>query len=132
MEHKKLLFVSLVMMAISTTFAMGQNDKKIDFSFCHQVYFWLNNPDDPQNRAEFEKGIQELLKIAEIKAFHFGTPANTTHRDVVDGTYTYSYTVFFEHEEAQDTYQEHPVHQKFVEKYKHFWAKVKVYDAVMQ
>lgn len=134
MIHKNVYSALLLVMVISL-FASCQNDqtsKSCEQPFVHHVFFWLNNPDDPNDRAEFEKGVEELLEVPQIKSYHFGEPAATTHRDVVDGSYTYSYMVFFEDKESQDIYQEHPIHQKFIDEYQHLWKKVQVYDAVMK
>lgn len=105
-------------------------DKNIKHGFCHHVYFWLHNPDDSADRASFEKGIADLLKVPGIKSYHLGIPAETAVRDVVDGSYTYSYVVFFDDKAAHDVYQTHPIHLKFVADCQHLWDKVVVYDAI--
>jgi hypothetical protein len=107
-----------------------EKDKTIEFSFSHHVFFWLNNPDSPEERAEFEKGIADLLEIPEIKYVHFGTPADVAERGVVDGSYTYSYLIFFDDKAGHDIYQDHEIHQKFIDDYQHLWSKVVVYDSV--
>ena len=104
--------------------------REISHPFCHHVYFWLNNPDDPADREAFENGIAELLEIQEIKSFHFGIPVpETAGRGVVDGSYTYSYMVFFDDLEGHDIYQDHPIHVRFVEENSHLWNRVVVYDS---
>ena len=134
MIYRKIIPVLLLLLLIggATSCQETQSSRAHDQQFVHHVFFWLNNPDDPEDRAEFEKGIEELLEVPQIKKYHVGTPADTDHRDVVDGSYTYSYMVFFEDKESHDTYQEHPIHQEFIDEYKHLWEKVKVYDAVME
>ena len=110
-----------------------QEKREIQYDFCHHVYFWLNNPDNPAEREEFEKGLAELLEIQEIKMYHIGIPeSGTAGRGVVDGSYTYSYMVFFDDLDGHDIYQDHPVHLDFVENYSHFWSKVVVYDSVSE
>lgn len=134
MNLKKLysVFVLVMVVAIFASCQDNPSGKSSDQAFAHHVFFWLNNPDDPDERAEFEKGVRELLEVPLIQSYHFGTPAATTQRDVVEGSYTYSYLVFFENKESHDAYQEHPIHQKFIEDYQHLWKKVVVYDAVME
>ena len=112
------------------TFNSCRESREISHDFCHHVYFWLNDPDSPADREAFEEGIAGLLLIPEIKAYHLGVPAETGYRDVVDGTYTYSYLVFFDDAEGHDIYQDHPIHRKFVDEYHHLWSKVVVYDSV--
>jgi hypothetical protein len=132
-NHKSIS--ALILLLVIPLFALSQNgnpDKSVDQVFAHHVFFWLNNPDDAGDKAEFEKGVQELLKVPQIKSYHVGTPAATTHREVVEGSYTYSYLVFFENKKDHDVYQEHPIHKQFIEDYQHLWKKVVVYDAVMK
>ena len=134
MIRKNLYYLVFLFLAVAFIISCqsDQTNKSCEQPFVHHVFFWLNNPEDPEDRAEFEKGIQELLEVPQIKSYHVGEPAATAHRDVVDGSYTYSYMVFFEDKESHDTYQEHPIHQEFIDEYKHLWEKVKVYDAVME
>lgn len=120
--------LSLIVLA----FYSCRENRNIEHDFCHHVYFWLNNPDDADDREAFEKGVAELLRISEIKSYHLGVPAATGYRDVVDGTYTYSYLVFFDDENGHDIYQDHPIHKRFVEDCRHLWSKVVVYDSVRE
>ncbi len=103
---------------------------KITNALMHHVFFWLKEPDNQAHRVQFEKAIQKLLKVETIKMSHFGTPASTEKRDVVDNSFTYSYMVLFDSIEDQETYQVHPVHLDFVEQNSHLWEKVIVYDSV--
>ncbi|MFW5758022.1 MAG: Dabb family protein [Bacteroidota bacterium] len=118
---------------MTTTNSYNEPDGKVRAlknPFCHHVFFWLNNPDNAQERTDFENGIKKLFKIPEIKAYHFGTPAEVPERPVLDNSYTYSYAVFFENSEAHDTYQEHPLHLEFIENNKHLWKKIQVFDSL--
>ena len=126
-KYSALLFIMAFFMLTSC-----QNDQSPEQTFSHHVFFWLHNPDNPDDRAEFEKGIQDLLEVPQIQSYHFGVPAETGHRDVVEDSYTYSYQVFFEDKESHDIYQEHPIHQEFINDYQHLWKKVVVYDAVRE
>jgi len=134
MIRKNLYYLVFLLLAVAfiTSCQSDVSNKSVDEAFAHHVYFWLENPDDPDDRAEFEKGVRELLEVPVIRSYHFGTPAATTDRDVVEGSYTYSYLVFFEDRESHDVYQEHPIHQQFIKDYQHLWKKVVVYDAVME
>lgn len=98
-------------------------------TFVHHVFFWLKNPENMQDRLDFEKGIEALLKVPVIKASHFGKPVKSD-REVVDDSFTYSYMVMFDSENDQNVYQAHPIHLKFVEECSHLWKKVIVYDAM--
>ncbi len=103
---------------------------KITNALMHHVFFWLKEPKNQAHRQQFEKAIDKLLKVETIKMSHFGTPASTEKRDVVDNSFTYSYMVLFDSLEDQKAYQIHPVHLNFVEKNSQLWDKVIVYDSV--
>jgi hypothetical protein len=128
------LIVMALVMIISSCASDGNRNttkggKAIDQPFSHHVFFWLNNPQSADDRAAFEEGLRMLLEIPEIKQAHVGIPADVGQRDVVDGSYTYSYLVLFDNIEGHDIYQDHPIHQKFIDDYKHLWSRVLVYDS---
>lgn len=97
--------------------------------FVHHVFFWLKEPNNPEARKQFEKGLQELIKVPQIQSSHIGTPVESP-REVVDDSFTYSYMAFFKNKEDQNIYQTHPIHLKFIEDCQHLWQKVVVYDAM--
>lgn len=97
--------------------------------FVHHVFFWLKEPENSEARKQFEQGMQALILIPQIQSSHIGTPV-ASPREVVDGSFTYSYTAFFRNKEDQNEYQIHPVHLKFIEDCQHLWEKVIVYDAM--
>lgn len=104
--------------------------KSIKGNFEHVVLFWMNNPEDQEERALLEKGMKDLIQSSKyIISSHVGVPA-MTDREVVDNSYTYNYTVTFHSKEDQDAYQVEPVHLEFVERYKHLWSKVQIYDSI--
>lgn len=103
---------------------------KIKGALVHHVFFWLNEPNNQQQRKQFEAGIKKLLTVKTIRMSHFGQPASTEKRDVVDNSFTYSYMVMFDSVEDQNSYQTDPIHLKFVEENSHLWKKVVVYDSV--
>ncbi|WP_255474029.1 Dabb family protein [Pontibacter qinzhouensis] len=97
--------------------------------FVHHVYFWLKNPDSAADKAKLIEGLNTLKGIKQIKMAHIGVPANT-NRSVIERGYAVSWLLFFDNQQEQDVYQEHPVHLKFVENYSQLWEKVIVYDSV--
>lgn len=101
-----------------------------DHNFTHVVYFWLKNPDSPDDRKAFLTSLKNFMSKSEFAKTKFiGEPAGTP-RDVVDGSFTYSLILSFASKEAQDKYQEEPAHVKFVEESQHLWKRVVVYDSV--
>lgn len=104
--------------------------KVIKGKFEHVVLFYMNNPDNEEERSLLEKGMKDLISSSQyIVSAHVGVPA-MTEREVVDNSYTYNYTVTFKSKEDQDAYQTEPVHLAFVETYKHLWDKVQIFDSI--
>ena len=96
----------------------------------HHVFVWLKNPRSEADRNKLINGLRTLEKIETVRAIHIGVPAKTEARPVIDSSYSVSELLFFDDLEGQKTYQDHPIHQKFVADYSSLWEKVVVYDAV--
>ena len=96
----------------------------------HHVFFWLKNPSSKEDLARLLKGLATLAQIESVRGAHFGVPASTEKRDVVDNSYSASEILFFDDTVGQKTYQDHPIHKKFVEDCSHLWERVVVYDAM--
>lgn len=96
----------------------------------HHVFFWLKNPESKEDLAKLLAGLRTLAKIETVRGVHFGVPASTEKREVVDNSYSASEILFFDDTAGQKTYQDHPIHKKFVEDCSHLWEKVVVYDAL--
>ncbi|MGB3773810.1 MAG: Dabb family protein [Leeuwenhoekiella sp.] len=105
-------------------------ETEFDSNFVHNVYFWLKNPENKQDRADFEASLKKFLKTSKYAKTHFiGTPANTP-REVVDNSWTYSLVLTFPSKEIQDKYQDEDVHHVFIEESEDLWERVQVYDSV--
>jgi hypothetical protein len=96
----------------------------------HHVFFWLKNPNSKEDLEMLLKGLRTLAKIETVRGVHFGVPASTEKRDVVDNTYSASEILFFDDTAGQKTYQDHPIHKQFVADCSHLWEKVVVYDTI--
>lgn len=105
-------------------------NKNIEDMLIHHVYFWLKNPNSAADRKKFEEGIGKLTQVKNIYQSHFGVPAGTENRDVVDHSYTYSLMVMFTSQADQDAYQIDPIHIQFVSDCADLWTKVVVYDSI--
>lgn len=131
-QTRRKFIASASLLVVATTasakiFVEMQPNKKKQIS--HHVFFWLKNPDSKEDLRKLIEGVQTLSKIETIREFHIGVPASTEKRPVVDASFSVSELLFFDDVEGQNIYQEHPVHQKFVENYSHLWEKVIVYDS---
>ena len=96
----------------------------------HHVFFWLKNPEAKEDLARLLEGLRTLAKIETVRGAHFGVPASTEKRDVVDNSYSASEMLFFDDLAGQKAYQDHPIHKKFVADCSHLWERVVVYDAL--
>ncbi len=96
----------------------------------HHVFFWLKNPASKEDLAKLIEGVKSLEKIETIRQLHIGVPASTEKRPVVDNSYAVSELIFFDDVAGQNTYQDHPIHKKFVADYSPLWEKVIVYDSM--
>lgn len=95
----------------------------------HHVFFWLKNPESLEDKQQLIEGIKTLKTIEQVADFHIGVPASTEQRDVVETTYSVTEMLIFANEEDEAIYQNHQIHQEFVDKYQHLWSKVLVYDS---
>jgi hypothetical protein len=96
----------------------------------HHVFFWLKNPDSKEDLAKLLAGIRTLAQIETVRGLHIGVPASTEKRAVVESSYNASELLFFDDVEGQNSYQVHPIHQKFVADCSHLWTRVTVFDVV--
>ena len=96
----------------------------------HHVFFWLKNPQSKEDLAKLLAGLRTLAKIETVRGVHFGVPASTEKRDVVDNSYSASEILFFDDLAGQKVYQDHAIHKKFIADCSHLWDRVVVYDAL--
>ena len=96
----------------------------------HHVFFWLKNPASKEDLAKLLAGLQTLKAIKTVRNIHIGLPAATEERSVVDSSYSVSELLFFDDLAGQKTYQDDPIHLKFIADCSHLWDKVIVYDAI--
>ena len=94
----------------------------------HHVFFWLKNSRSVEDTNKLIEGLKTLRGIEKIKMLHIGVPADTEKRPVVDSSYDVSELMFFDNLEDQKSYQDHPLHLKFIENCSSLWDKVVVYD----
>lgn len=132
MKIRSLLLFTFFLLATSCNKLVEQT-QYIEGELVHSVYFWLNNPDDKKERAEFEKALKKLIKTNKIAVKkHLGKPGSTEKRDVVDNSYDYCMILTFANLKAQRLYQDAPTHLIFIDEAKHLWKKVQVYDSMKE
>lgn len=126
-RRKFLASASLMTLAPAVQALDLEKDKPV---LVHHVFFWLKNPGSVEDRNKLIEGVKSLSKIETIRMIHVGVPASTEKRDVVDNSYSVSELMLFDDLQGQQTYQDHPLHQKFIKDCAHLWDKVVVYDTI--
>ncbi len=105
---------------------------EIEPMLIHTVYFWMADTATPADRDRIVADCRELLTpIPTVRSLHAGIPANTPPRDVVDGSFGVGLTVIFDDVAGSAVYDTHPKHLEFIERNKHAWARVVVYDTLV-
>lgn len=102
----------------------------MDGKFLHQVYFWLNEPDNPKAREEFLTAIRKMKAIPAIRQSYIGIPAGTP-REVVDNSWTFCWVLAFDDRAGWQVYNDHPIHDEFRKK-SHLWKRIQIYDTLSQ
>ena len=94
----------------------------------HSVYFWFkaNTPATVLDR--FEGELERLGTIPQVTASYVGVAEATPKRPVIDDGYDWALILMFADVAAHDAYQQHPVHEAFVEEFRSNWETVRVYD----
>jgi hypothetical protein len=127
---KKSLFILLITIMSSTFINTAQAHTEDHGKFVHTVFFWLKDPQNTEDRANFEKSLKKFLDSSKfIKTKHLGVPANTD-RPIIDQTYSYCLMVSFNSKEEHDKYQEEDVHKVFIKESEKLWQKVLIYDSL--
>ena len=95
------------------------------------VYFWGRENGTPQDVELLAQGCRtHLSDIPGVLRLEVSVPAGTD-RPVVDNSYAVSLLVEFADAAAQDVYQEHPDHYRFIDACKQYWSRVQVYDSLV-
>ena len=95
----------------------------------HTVIFWLKEGLTQEDRDLFFDEVKALTTIDSVETGFLGTPASTPQRHVVDDSYDCALSVALKDLDAHDHYQADPIHLAFIEKCRHLWEKVIIYDA---
>lgn len=110
----------------------AQSTMQQDEKFIHTVFFWMKDDMTEAEHEQFQAGLQSLSKVESVKRFHWGRPANSEKREVVDNSFDYSLIIHFADQAGHDAYQPHEIHQAFVANNSSLWTQVKVYDTSLE
>ena len=134
---KKIVRLLLIVSISSLLFSCQKSSEKLksdvvsasESMLQHNVYFYLKDSINAEDKREFEKGLSKLLSIDVIHKAEVGITAATKSREVTDHEFEYSIFVWFKTMKDYEVYADHPDHLQFIETYKHLWNQVKVYDS---
>ncbi|MDG5767067.1 Dabb family protein [Balneolales bacterium ANBcel1] len=94
----------------------------------HSVFFYLKDSCPAETASNMKADIEtRLTNIEQVNDIWAGAPEGVD-RDVVDNEYHMSLHVFFEDIKALQAYQVDPGHVEFVETYKPYFERIKVFD----
>lgn len=130
-QNRRDFIVTTALLGSSVTAsALGlPNDKQKKQQVIHHVFFWLKNPLSKEDLNKLLEGARRLEKIETVRRIHIGIPAAVAARPVLDSSYSTSLLLFFDDLAGQNTYQDHPIHQKFIQDCSPLWQRILVYDA---
>jgi len=97
----------------------------------HMVFFTLAD-DTKDNRDTLVAACQKYLTGHEGTVyFSAGSLAEDLDREVNDREFDVALHLVFANKKAQDKYQTHERHLKFIEENKHLWSSVRVFDSYL-
>ena len=104
-------------------------DVEVDLEdvFVHTAYFWFKEGTSTERIAAFKASSEKLREIETVMGYFSGSPAPTT-RPIIENSYDFAIVFLFEDLEAQNYYQEHPLHLELIEKHQDIWERVMVTD----
>ena len=98
----------------------------------HNVYFTLKDRTDEAKAKLLDECRLHLTGHAGLISFACGLMDPDFNRPVNDQDYDVSTHMLFGTKDEHDLYQEAPRHKKFVEGNENTWAKVRVFDSVVE
>lgn len=123
MKRCLILFAALALFSGAVQLAAAEPQ------LAHMVFFTLAE-DNQANRDELVAACQKYLSDHDGTVyFSAGAIADDLAREVNDREFDVALHLVFANKAAHDTYQTHPQHLEFIEKNKHLWSGVRVFDS---
>lgn len=98
----------------------------------HIVFFTLAESGEANCKQLIEGCKRYLDKHEGLDYFGVGVNAPEYDRDVNDRDYDVALHLIFKTAADQDAYQTHPRHLEFLDKFKHLWKRVRVFDTSLR
>lgn len=133
MERRKFItgsaMAALAASTLNSNFFKTTEPAKVFYN--HYLLFWLKPELTEKQVTDFAQFFEELHKLPYLKSLHYGRPANSSPRKVLDNSFTYNVVMTFDSLEDLETYGKLPKHLETVKKYSVFWDKMQVHDSVL-
>ena len=97
----------------------------------HNVFFALKDKSATARAALVADCKKYLTDHPGIVFFACGTIAEALQRPVNDREFDVSLHIVFQDQAAHDRYQDAPLHNQFVAENREGWAKVRVFDSIV-
>jgi hypothetical protein len=98
----------------------------------HNVYFALRDRSPAARQRLIDACRKYLSRHPGTVFFAAGTLAEALQRPVNDRDFDVALHVVFQNQAAHDAYQAAALHQQFIEENKDNWARVRVFDSLVQ
>jgi hypothetical protein len=99
---------------------------------CHNVFFSLKDR-TPAAADALVAACRKFLTVQPgIAFFACGRLDPELARDVNDRDFDVALHIVFTDRSAHDAYQDDPTHNKFIAEMKHNWARVRVFDSLVE
>jgi len=108
---------------------MSEQESGSSSGFRHHVFFWLKEPGNEEHRRQFLHELRAMKKIPVVEQCAIGIPAGTP-RNVVDNSWTFDWLLTFPDRDTWAIYNDHPLHDKFIERAGQLWERIQVYDSI--
>jgi hypothetical protein len=97
----------------------------------HNVYFSLHDKSAESKAKLINSAKTHLTGHAGVEFFAVGELATELSRPVNDQDFDVALHIVFSDKAHHDIYQDAPRHHKFIDESKEGWAKVRVFDSVV-
>jgi len=98
----------------------------------HSVYFTLKDRSDASRKKLVADCKKYLSKHPGTVYFAAGTLAEGLNRPINDRDFDVALHLVFKNKAAHDKYQDAADHKRFIEENKDSWAKVRVFDSLVE
>lgn len=99
--------------------------------YVHAVFFSFKEGTPPGAMdALATDSVEQLSKIPSVRRIESGPRDTEAVRGVNVNDFDIGLVVYFDDKTGYDLYEEHPIHEEYVQKHRPNWSQVRVFDFV--